>query len=98
MPRYHVDIWVGSGQRRWNAQSISVTAGSIAEARWEVAERLCLTPAYGQGDDPPLELVVLSVDGESEGPGVRPLRRQPSRDRWSEPGDVVTEVREPVGA
>jgi hypothetical protein len=87
MSQYLIDIWVGSGEQRWNTQSITVMARSLEEARGIVAESLYLTPAHWQGDDPPLELV-----------GVLTGQEQEETDRLRRPRLVSREVRRPSGA
>jgi len=80
MSRYLIDIWVGSGEQRWNTQSITVMARSLDEARGIVAESLYLTPAHWQGDDPPLELVGVLTSQEEEQMGRIRLPRLASRE------------------
>jgi hypothetical protein len=87
MQRYLIDIWVGSGEQRWNTQSITVMARSLDEARGIIAESLYLTPAHWQGDNPPLELV-----------GVLTSQAQEEPDRFRLPRLASREVRRATGA
>ncbi len=98
MPRYLIDIWVGSGERRWNTQSITVMAGSLDEARGIVAESLYLTPAHWQGDDPPLELVGVLTGQEQEETSRLRLPRLVSREVRRASGARTAETRTTVGA
>jgi hypothetical protein len=92
MPRYLIDIWVGSGEQRWNTQSITVMAGSLDEARGIVAESLYLTPAHWQGDDPPLELVGVRTGQEQEEMSHLGLPRLASREVRRASGARTTEM------
>jgi hypothetical protein len=92
MPRYLIDIWVGSGEQRWNTQSITVMARSLEEARGIVAESLYLTPAHWQGDDPPLELVGVLTGQEPEELIHVPVPRLASREVQRPSGAKTTET------
>jgi hypothetical protein len=98
MPWYLVEVWAGREDRRWNTHSMTVTAGSVEEARQTVAECLGLAPAHWQGQDPPLELVVPSTSPSPEGSGhPRPGRRL-VRKFGSERRDIAAGTTEAVGA
>jgi hypothetical protein len=67
---------------------MTVTAESMDAARRTVADRLGVAPAYWQGDDPPLALMVALTDPPPG--GSSPLRTRPPlvRERRGEPRDA----------
>jgi hypothetical protein len=95
MTRYVVEIWAGSGAERWNPQAISVMASSARQAQELVADDLHLMPAHWQGEDPPLELVVLAVE---QGEVVQEPRVVPPAGRAWHTGLGAPPARTPVPA
>lgn len=89
MLEYLVEVWVGGGEQRWSAQTMSVMAASPDAARREVAERLGLLPAAWLGPDPPLELRVPAASPVPEKFSLAWYARRQAR--------VLGSDRQPVG-